>query len=266
MNLLISLITCFFSLTSPQEEVKSRDWGKLLEIKKTVNAISTDRLGNLYLIDDNHIWLYNNKGDSIGAFNSRKYGQISYVDTSDPYQILVYFQDYSLILFLDNYLSENGDPIDLQELGFDRVTIACQSREKGFWIFDQLRQKVFHLDDNFKVTHETVNLSQWFNKAIEAKSILEYNNKLFLSDDAGVYIFDHFGTYLSKHPLKNADQMQFLDQRILYTDSTKLCEYHLNSFQTHCDNLPAKDIINARMEKDRLYILQKKSVSIFRLK
>ena len=261
MLLLFPYLFTFFAIP-PQEAVKP-EWKKSLEIKKKAVNISTDRLGNLYLIKENNIWLYNNQGDSIAAFNSRKYGEISYVDTTDPYKILVFFQDYGIIIFLDNYLSVNGDPINLQDLGFDRVSIACLSRENGFWVFDQLRQKAYHLDDNFKITHETVNLTQWFNKTFEPTNLLEYNNQLFLSDDEALYIFDHFGTYTNKHPLKNIDHLQFIDDKILYMDSGKFCEYNLKKIQTNCVELPKANIQHARMEKNRLFISGEKSVSIF---
>jgi len=266
-------IACFpilFSLLiePSMDYLKSEEtkWVEILKIEKEVDNISTDRLGNLYLIKENRIWMYNNQGDSIALFNSRKYGNVSYMDTSDPYQILVFFQDYGIILFLDNYLSENGDPINLQDLGFDRVSIACLSQESGFWVFDQLRQKAFHLNNNFQITHETVNLSQWFNKTIEAKNLLEYNNQLFLSDENWLYVFDHFGTFQAKHSINHNDQLQFLENRVLYLDSTRFCQYHLRKFQTNCDSIPFEGVKHARMERNRLYISGDKTVRVFEIK
>ena len=267
MKKYISLFVFLFSLFCLQSQTakqSSKKWTEIKKINKSVDLISSDRLGNLYLIKENKIWMYNLDGDSIGLFNSRKYGDISYLDPTDPYQILVFFQDYGIILFLDNYLSQNGDPINLQDLGFDRVSIACLSRENGFWVFDQLKQKAFHLDNNFQITHETVNLSQWFNKSIEVNNLLEYNNQLFLSDAEHLYVFDHFGTYINRHPLKNIDQMQLLDQRILYYDEKNFCQYHLKKFETQCDSLPFDSVEHARMEKNRLFISTDKAVRIYK--
>lgn len=227
--------------------------------------MTTDRLGNLYLAEDNFIWMYNNKGDSIGAFNSKKYGEISFVDATDPYKILVFFRDYNLIVFLDNYLSENGEPIDLQNLGFDQVVMACLSREKGFWVFDQLKQKIFHLNDNFEVTHETVNLSQWFGKAVEPNGMIEYNNQLYLNDKkTGVYVFDHFGTFMKKIPIKDLDQFQMLDGGLNYLDSNQFCQYNFQSFSTNCRKLIQPEIKTARIEKNKLYLLTKEKTIIYK--
>lgn len=264
MQLTTFILTFFLYTIFPFPQKNQKDWKKIKTIDKSVNSISTDRLGNLYLVSPNQIWLYNNQGDSIGAFNSRRYGEISYLDTTDPYKILVFFKGYSIILFLDNYLSENGDPIDLQQLDFDQVTIACLSREGGFWLFDRRRQKAYHLDENFRITHETLNLSQWFGKTVEPTNMLEYNNQLFISDPSGILVFDHFGTYLKKISIKNIDHFQLSQQRISYLDSTDFCEYDFKSFEIKCEPMEADNLLDARVEKNRFYTLTKKSVHIYR--
>lgn len=234
-------------------------------IQKKAEFITTDPLGNLYIIKENFIWLYNNKGDSIGAFNSRKYGNISLVDATNPYKILVFFQDYNMLLFLDNYLSQNGEPIDLQDLGFDQVVMACQSRENGFWVFDQLKQKAFRLNANFQVTHETVNFPQWFGVSIVPESMVEYNNKLYLNDkENGIYVFDHFATYLKTIPIKNLEQMQVLPDRMNYLLDNRFCQYRFVDFESNCKQLSPPNIRSARLEKNRFYLLEKDKVVIYK--
>lgn len=255
---LLVLFTLFFSPPQKEEEDSTKNWKVIKTIQKKAESISTDRLGNFYLIRGNHIWMYNNKGDSLAAFNSRKYGDISYVDTTDPYKILVFFKDYGLILFLDNYLSEKGEVIDLQQLGYDQVTMACQSRETGIWIYDQLKQKALHLNDDFKLIHETVNLSQWFQRRIMPNGMIEFNNRLYISEkETGIYVFDHFATYLRRIAIEEVDNIQLLENRINYVTANTFCEYDIKSFYTECKQLPKKDVIDARVEKNRFYLMSK---------
>ena len=229
--------------------------------------MTTDRLGNLYLSNDNFLWRYDNNGDSIGAFNSKRYGEITFVDVTDPYQILVFFKDYNQVLYLDNYLTVNGDATDLQSLGYDQVSMVCQSREKGIWIFDQIKQKAYRLNSSLKVTHETVNLAQWFGKRILPNYMIEYNNKLYLNEkESGLYVFDHFATYLNKIPVIGNEQVQLMDDKILYfqADSNKLCQYKLKDFRATCEKLDATNCRDARVEKNRLFILKPKEAVIFK--
>ena len=203
------------------------------EINKPSNCITTDRLGNLYLINDYRITMYNKVGDSLREFNSRKYGEITFVDATDPYQLLVFFQDYNLILFLDNFLSENGEPVDLQELGYDQISFACQSREKGVWLFDQLRQKIIKLDQNFVQTHESINLAQWFGNNVQPNFMVEFNNQLFIAEkNEGFYVFDHFATFSKRIQLKNAEHPQVISGKINFMRGENLCQYNLKSFET----------------------------------
>lgn len=253
------------NLLIPQPNSAAQDQLKVKEIKKECKSITTDRLGNLYLINDYRLTMYNKAGDSLREFNSRKFGNITYVDATDPYQILVFFQDYNLIVFLDNFLSQNGDPIDLQELGYDQISFACQSREKGVWIFDPLRQKLIKLNNDFQVTHESLNLAQWFGKNIQPNFMVEFNNQLFISqENDGFFVFDHFGTFLKRIQLKDAQKPQIMEGKINFLKQGVFCQYNLNSFETICDTLDNNSVSDIRIEQGRTYIKNDESVSIYR--
>ncbi len=263
---IFSLIICLLLINNKEVTIQEKvSWPVIKTIKRKANSISTDRLGNLYLIGANDILLYNTKGDSIAAFNSRKYGEISHVDTTDPYKILVFFKDYALILFLDNFLSEKGSPIDLQRLGFDQVVMACQSRVSGFWIYDQMSQKAYRLNDDLTIIHQSINLSQWFQKRIIPNEMIEFNNKLYLNEyESGVYVFDHFATYLNKIDLKEIKSIQVLENRINYVQANQFCEYDIKSFTSKCRPLDKGNIIDARVEKNRFYLLDSVNATIYK--
>lgn len=234
-------------------------------IQKSADFINTDRLGNLYMVHKNYVWMYTRDGDSLRSFNSNRYGDISSLDCTDPYKILAFFQDYNVALYLDNYLSENGPILDMQELGFDQVTLVCLSQEKGFWVFDQLKQKIMRLDQNFQKTHETVNFIQWFGRRLEPNYMIQYNNRLYLNEkESGIYVFDHFGTYIKKIPIKGLDNLQLLEGIISYIENNHYCNYHLMQLETECDTLKANDIYGARKEKGRFYLHTKNGVNIFK--
>ena len=266
MNLLrnITLIIFFLFNLILSAQTKS-SIKQIAQIEKEAEFISTDRLGNLYIAKENFLWMYNKNGDSLYAFNSKRYGEISSIDCSDPYKILVFFRNYGIIHFLDNYLSENGDPIDLQELGFDQITQACLSRENGFWVFDQMRQRVYHLNDNFKVTHESVNFMQWFGKRLNPSFMIEYNNQLFVNvPEEGILVFDHFGTYIKTIPLKNLKEPQVLDGNINFVADNQFCQYQRQEMERVCSPIDFNKLTQARIEKGRLYTFDGKKCTIFK--
>ncbi|MDB4082923.1 hypothetical protein OAD50_04570 [Vicingaceae bacterium] len=236
---------------------------KLFEFSHKADYFTTDQLGNIFLWNDNIIWKYSNKGDSLAAFNSRKYGSISHVDATNPYEIVVFFADYNLVLLLDNYLSDNGKDIDLQELGYDQISNACKSRSNGIWIYDLIQQRAIHLNYNYSKDKQTLNLSQWFNERITPNLLLEFNNQLFISSDEALFVFDHFGTFKRKIPIKNITLFQIVNEEIRYLKGQKYCSYIQKSFDESCREIPIKHLKNIRIEKTGLYVFTSGKLTVF---
>jgi hypothetical protein len=236
---------------------------ELFSIHHNADHFTTDQLGNVFLWNENFIWMYTNTGDSLAAFNSRKYGAISHVDATNPYEILVFFSDYNLILFLDNYLSNNGKEIDLQSHGYDQISNACKSRANGIWIYDAIQQRAIHLDNSYKKDKETLNLSQWFNERVTPSQLLEFNNQLFIGSPQAVYVFDHFGTFKKKIPLVNVNDFQLVNEELRYMRDSVFCSYSPKDFKETCRTILLPDIENVRIEKNRFYVLQPKKLMVF---
>jgi len=236
---------------------------KIFELSHAADHFTTDQLGNVFLWNDNFIWMYSNTGDSLAAFNSRKHGAISHVDATNPYEILVFFADYNLILFLDNYLSDNGNDIDLQQLGYDQISHACKSRANGIWIYDLIQQRAIHLNDNYIKDKQTLNLSQWFNERVTPNLLLEFNNQLFVSSNEAVFVFDHFGTFKRKIPIQNVREFQLVNEEIRYLKGEKYCSYVQKDFEESCRNIAMKSVKNIRIEKTGLYVFSTNKLTVF---
>lgn len=259
-KLVLSLVTflCF-------QLALSQDLKLIKTLDKEYESFSTDRLGNIYLINPYSITMYNNQGDSLREFNSRKYGSITFFDATDPYKILVFFKDYNRVVFLDNYLSENGSPLDFQDLGYDQISFACQSREKGIWLFDPTRQRLLKLSAAFEVQQESINIGQWLGKSIQASFMVEQNNRLYIKDEnETVYIFDHFGTYMKKVKLESSNNIQVLEGMINYIANNQFCQYQLKYLETYCKELPLQGSKIGRIEKERLFLGDGAKLSIFK--
>lgn len=259
--LLFTILSLSLSFSSVSQEIALGN--KLFEISHKADHFTTDQLGNIFLWNENFVWMHSNKGDSLAAFNSRKHGSISHVDATNPYEILVFFADYKLVLFLDNYLSDNGNDIDLQELGYDQISNVCKSRSNGIWIYDLIQQQAIHLNDNYIKDKQTLNLSQWFNERITPNLLLEFNNQLFISSDEALFVFDHFGTFKRKIPIQNITEFQIVNEEIRYLKGQNYCSYMQKSFNESCREIPIKQLKNIRIEKTGLYVFTSKKLTVF---
>lgn len=261
MKKLLVTFVCLISLNAFSNEESLGK--KLFEINHKAGFFTTDQLGNIFLWNETFIWMYSNKGDSLAAFNSRKYGTISHVDATNPYEILVFFSDYNLILFLDNYLSDNGKEVDLQKMGYDQISNACKSRANGIWIYDLIQQRAIHLNDNYKKDKETLNLSQWFNNRITPNLLLEFNNQLFIASDEAIFVFDHFGTFRRKIPVEGIKAFQIVNEEIRFLKEKDYCCYIQKSFEESCKDFPIATAKNVRLEKTGLYVFEATKLSVF---
>ena len=226
-------------------------------IAKNANFMTTDHFGNIYLVNNNILWKFNKDGDSLSSYNTKSYGSISFVDATDPYKVLVFHRDYGILQFLDNFLSKNASPIELQELSFDQAELVCHSSENGFWVYDPTRQKIQRIDKNFNPTHQTVNLRQWFGSDFFPNYMLEYNQRLYVNDPKlGILVFDQFATYIKTIPLLGLKSPQLMEKLIYFHNKDQFCNYGLETLEKNCTPLPTKNALDVRIEKNRLHVLK----------
>ena len=96
--------------------------------------VSTDPVGNIYLVKENNTLLrLNDKGDSIGVFNEIKKGKISHIDASNPLRILLFFSDYNQLVVLNNMLTRKN-VYQLNSIGLNNVSCIANSADGTIWL------------------------------------------------------------------------------------------------------------------------------------
>ena len=80
---------------------------------------TTDNIENTYLIKGNTIEKFWANGTLQNKYSSKVYGEVTFVDTQNPLQILVYYPDVTRIVFLDNTLSLHHD-VALEQYHFNQ--------------------------------------------------------------------------------------------------------------------------------------------------
>jgi len=170
------------------------------EIPIEAQQVTNDQLGNTYVVADNHIYKYSRAGDLVQKYSNNNFGQITSIDATDPYKTIVFYQDFRHIIILDNMLSDNASPIDLQFTQFDQPVLACRAYNTGIWLFDQLLNDIYRLTLKLETVQSTGNLSQVLGYQVLPNYMTEYNNLLYLNNpESGILIFDQYGNLRSAH-------------------------------------------------------------------
>jgi hypothetical protein len=192
------------------------------------------------------------------------YGKISFVDVSNALKILLYYKEFQQIVFLDDQLSQNGDIISLENLGFEQTDLVCSSFNNSFWIFNKQNNELIRFDENSQPIAKTGNLSQVLKAGIKPNFMIEHNSFLYLNcPDIGIYIFDFYGTLSKMIGIKNVMELQVSNNRIFYFKNHKLCAFDTKLMDEECQPYQDSLIQTIRVGKERLYVAYDDSLKVF---
>lgn len=227
-------------------------------------SITSDNLGNIYIVLNDQLFKYDISGAFLKSYSNKTLGNITSVDVSDPLKILVFYKDFSKMVFLDNTLSIKKDAISLADMGFEQAVLACTSYESGFWIFDQPSSKLIRFDNNLQQSNQSESLSQLTGKEIHPVHLTEYSNFIYLSDTSnGVLVFDRYGTYFKTIPITGINSFQIQADLFLYTKTHKLISYNMKSFSETAIDIPVAEPMAIRVMQNKLIILYNEGVNIY---
>lgn len=227
---------------------------------------TTDPMGNLYILKDERIDKYDPKGNFQRTFSNKTYGSISSADATNLLRVVLFYRDFSQVVFLDNTMSPNGSPLRLQELGFPQATLVCNSYDNAFWLYDQQNFELTRLNNSLQISHRTGNLAQQLNLDLQPNFLLEAGNRLYLNNPStGILVFDVFGTYYKTIPVKNLNGFQVRGDEIIYFSDHALHSYSLLSGDKNDVPLNDSTVFHARIEKERMYLQRDTTLSIYQV-
>ena len=143
--------------------------------------MEVDKMQQLYLlIGDNDLQKYDVNGTLLCRFNENNLGPISYVDVSNPFRILVYYDDYTTVIFLDRTLSEIQRN-DLSDLDLPQVEALGTASDNNLWLFDNNTYTLKKLDQSNEVLVESLDLNLLLTEPLYPVRLLEANNRVYLN-------------------------------------------------------------------------------------
>lgn len=234
-------------------------------LKAPSDQMLTDNLSNVYLIHNDQIRKYNSKLELMKEFSNKNFGSISSADVTNPLRIVLFYRDFGRVIFLDNTLSQNGEPLAMEKLGFPLASLVGSSHDNGFWVYDQPTFEMVRFDQNLSITSRSGNLSQILGIELQPDFILEKDNRLFLNNpQTGVMVFDVFGTYIKTIPLKGLHTFQVADESIIYFQNGELQAWNLITNETTLYEEPKRgDARNIRLEKESIVVQDSASVDLY---
>jgi hypothetical protein len=238
------------------------------QVQQPARWMEVDKMQQLYLpVGEHDLQKYDVKGVLLSRFNENSLGPITYVDVSNPFRVLVYYDDYTTVIFLDRTLSEIQRH-DLSALDLPQVEALGTASDNNLWLFDNNTYTLKKLDQKNEVLAESLDLNLLLNEPLNPVRLLEANNRVYLnSPNLGLLVFDLFGNYIKTIPLLNLDYFQYYEGQIFYTQDKQLQAYHLLSFQYKNIELPVLEdnLEQLCLAQDRLYAKYPSKIEIIRV-
>ncbi len=178
------------------------------EVVQHNDAIFSDVFDNIYIINHSSLMKYDSDGNNLCQYSNRQLGTISYVDVSNPMRILVFYNNFNKIQFLDKNLSPLNNPIILDDIGYNSIGIACSSSKNGFWLFDTHTMQVILVSSSLNIVYKGTKLILPDTIEISPIFFTETNQFLIMGfRNYGIYFFDLTGKKINFFAINN---LQFL--------------------------------------------------------
>lgn len=201
-----------------------------------IRQYQADIQGNTYQIFDQEIVKLNAATAEEFRYSNKLLGNISMVDVTNPLRPLIFYADVQKMVITDNTLSKQNQQVISFE-GLDMFQIQCIASSKinnGIWVYDQELLQIVKLDRTLNREIETGNLLQILNlNELAPSKMIEKSGYLYVyCPYNGVLIFDMYGTFYRKIPLKDILVWNVLEDKIVYTTLKGIWVYHLKDFKS----------------------------------
>jgi hypothetical protein len=218
-------LTILFAVLFPQNSFAQKSTSDSFVLIKTYTGniadVAMDNLDNLYIISSTgQIKKLNAEGDSVGIYNQTKnYGKLYSIDVSNPLKILLFYKDFSTVVILDRFLA-NQSVLDLKKISILNPSAIGNSYDNKIWVYDEYDSKLKKFDDQGNKVLETADFRTVFNQSISPQKILNDNGLVYLADTAnGVFVFDNYGSFKKKIPLKSWQTISVANNNIISTNN-----------------------------------------------
>ncbi len=239
-------------------------------IKGNYTNFNVDNLDNIYLITaGNQLKKINGNGDSVGVFNDvKRYGNLSYIDVTNPLKILLYYKSFATVVMLDRFLNIRNS-INFRKKNIFTVQSIATSYDNNIWLFDEQDYKLKKIDEDGKLLQETTDFRMLFDSVPSPTQLTDKENFVYLYDaEKGFYIFDYYGAFKNRLPFLNWKNIAVSEKNMYGFADNKLYSYELNSLTLKEYKLPAFITNNTEIKaiNGKVYLLKDDGIYIYSVK
>jgi hypothetical protein len=200
-NFFLLLILCSFLTSHSQTESNL--------IRKTPlateNFVGCDYDFNYYYFSN--AILSKQTETEIITYSNFLYGNITSVDITNPLKIVVFYQEFNVVILLDSQLNET----DIIQLPYD-ISFATKGTANHLWLYTTNSQTI----ENYNFKTNTIASKSQPLKNTEVLNMKSTENYVYLMTKTVIKTFDYMGNFIKEEPHEKTKDFQY-SNRILYT-------------------------------------------------
>lgn len=184
-----------------------------------IDTWTIDGQQNLLVVSENNIQKKVIKGERRFNQTFKSLGNIQSIAPINAMKTLLFSDVQQSIAIVDNTLTQQGELVDLGELGFSTVVSICASnRPNLIWVFDQFRSSLNLVDfQKSQILQSIQNVETKGNSFVELK---EYQDHLFVLFSNGMMNrYDFLLNLSGSYDLENCRTFGFWNQQIVCLDT-----------------------------------------------
>ncbi|MCB0463016.1 MAG: hypothetical protein KDC81_09975 [Flavobacteriaceae bacterium] len=227
---------------------------------KVDRVIDIDNFETLYYIQDNTIYKQKKDGTSIN-YSNYQLGEITTANTFNPLKINLFYQDFNLVVILDNRLAEIFK-IDFKTIQpYKNVSHVSTGFDNTLWVFNADFQ-------NLELYDYKTNKTRF--AAIPVQSLVldlesDYNYCWLLTEKY-LYQYNYFGSMISKIENTGFTQLSKSNGHLILKKGNSLYFKHKNKEDFTPINLPKLLINQFLLTNETLYIYDFEKLHKYQLK
>ena len=263
------LCCCTSLIVASSAAQPTADYQLLATLPGPAAYFSTDKLQHVYLVTpENQVLKYDADGRLLFEYNNNTLGQLTHIDATNPFSLLLYYPDFQTVLSLDRTLNKIRE-FNLWDLPVVDAGPVAMAADNGIWIFDTGAYRLVNVDQSGTLQRQSDNLSLLLHPTPQPVFLIFHDNFVYAADpQEGILVFDNFAQYVRTYRLEGVTQLQPLGNQLLYrTETDAAILFDLRTFDERPLPLPSglEAIRQVRIQKDRLYVLHAGGLSIYRI-
>ena len=231
---------------------------------------TTDKLKRIYAVNTaNELIQFDSNGKELFRYNNNTLGELTYIDTSNPFNLLLFYPEFQTIITLDRTLNPIAELNLLTTAVGDAAAVAL-SNDNQLWIYDAASLQLMKLNAKGEVLLSSGDLSLGLPSPPKPKQIVASADRVYMNDPTlGLIIFNNFGQYLQMVPMRDITYFQAFEQQLIYrVKSGELFSYHLQSLLTTPIPLTKKKQQSScvNIQSGMIYFLEEDGINVCLLK